>query len=157
MTEELQKEINSQIAILPKEMGEVVGDYNWQNISEEIAKKYFFDEDNINSIQAEICLVLLGLEYIDDLASNIENNVVTAKNEAENMTKEFIEKIFTPTAQKLEDIIKNNLGMKKIHWQQNLDFILSGGDYTAFIRRIEEKKEETQKKETTNGTINDLR
>ena len=157
MTEELQKEINTQIELLPKEAKEAVVSSNWQNISEEIAKKYFFDEDDINSIQAEISLVLLGLEYLKDLASNIENTVATTKNEAENMAKEFIEKIFTPLAQKLEENIKKNLDKKDIHWQQNLDFILSGGDYTAFIRRIEEKKEETQKKETTNGTINDLR
>ena len=158
MTEELQKEINSQIATLPKEMGEVIGSYNWQNISEEIAKKYFFDEESINSIQDEISLVLVGLEYLEDLASNIEYNAGTTKNEAEKMTEEFIEKIFNPIAEKLNENIKKNLNMKSVHWQQNLDFVLSGGDYTAFVRRVEKRKEEIPTKNITNqAKINDLR
>ena len=38
---------------------------------------------------------------------------------------------------KLTENIKKDLKNKSIHWQQNLNFILSGGDYTAFIRRPE--------------------
>jgi len=140
MTEQLQKEIAIQIQTLPKELQKVITSFEWGNISEKIVKKYFFTEDEINSIQAEIALVVLGLESIDNLAYNIENNASTTKSEAEKITNDSIREIFDPMGKKLNEIIPKSLDNKNIHWQQNVDFILSGGDYTAFIQRVEEPK-----------------
>ena len=53
-------------------------------------------------------------------------------------------------AEKLNEVIKKNLDKKNAHWQQNLDFIISGGDYTAFIRRVENQ---TSSSTPTNQTI----
>ena len=37
--------------------------------------------------------------------------------------------------------MKKSLPTKIVSWQQNLDFILSGGDYTSFIQKRVEKKD----------------
>lgn len=137
MTEKLKQTTKEELLRMPREWQEVVSVFDWGTISEEIGKKYFLGESEINDLQVEIMFILTGTEEIADLKINIENNLVISGSTAEKITNELLGKIFQPLTDKMTENIKRSLKARSIHWQQNLDFILSGGDYTAFIRRVE--------------------
>jgi hypothetical protein len=132
MTEKLKQIIKEEMVKLPKEAQEAINAFDWEKISEEIGQKYLLNEAEINDFQVETFLVLIGLEYPDSYANNIENEVGTSAEEAEKIADEAEEKIFTPIYNTLEENIKKS-SQGKNHWQQNLDFVLSGGDYSAFL------------------------
>lgn len=159
MTESLKKTTKEELLKMPKEWQEAVNDFNWEKISEEIGKKYSLLDSEVNNLQVEIMLTLTGIEQITELEVNILYNVVLVEEKAKKISEEIIEKIFTPIANKVEEIIKDSLKNKNIHWKQNLDFILSGGDYTAFIKRVEEEKmsPDILKKNFNPSKIDDLK
>ena len=138
MTEILKQVINREVAKLPKENQEAINAFDWANIAEEIGKKYLLLVNEVNDLQVETLLVLIGLES-DSFALNIENYVGTSKDEAEKIADEIGQKIFTPISDALVDKIKNGGKSQNAKPEQNLDFILSGGDYSAFMetRKIE--------------------
>lgn len=157
-TEKLNEMIKEGMVKLPKETRETIENFGWEKITEEVAKKYSLNEIQIIDLKNQIGLILTEIVELDFIALSIENNLNIDKEKALKISEEVIQQIFIPILKNLENIIKKNLNVKNIHWQQNLDFILSGGDYTAFIRRVEEKKEEIPKENITNrGKINDLR
>lgn len=133
MTEKLKQIIQEEVTKLPKEKQEAINALDWENIVEEISKKYLLTENEMNDFQVETLLVLIGLNDLDFYATNIENNVGTGKNEAEKIAEEVNQKIFTPIYDALTKKIEGNLKNKNPNWQQTLDFIVSGGDYSAYI------------------------
>ena len=133
MTEKLKQIIQEEVVKLPKEAQEVINSLSWENIAEEIGKKYLLTESEINDLQVETLLILVGLENGNYFGQNVENNVGATKDEAVKITEEIAQKIFTPINNALEENIKNNLKNKNPNWQQSLNFILSGGDYSAFM------------------------
>lgn len=133
MTDQLKQTIKEEIEKLPKEMQDAIGALDWAKTAEEIGKKYLLSEEEINDLQVETLLVLVGIEDGNYYAQNIEDNVGTSKNEAEKMANEALQKIFTPISDKLVENIKKSGKSKKANAEQNLDFILSGGDYSAFL------------------------
>ncbi|MFA6586123.1 MAG: hypothetical protein WCS86_03105 [Candidatus Paceibacterota bacterium] len=153
MTEKLKQLIKEEMVNLQKESQEVINAFDWIKISEEIGKKYLLDENEINDLQAETSLILLGINNVDEYAPNIENNVGTSKNEAEKISKEVNEKIFEPIYDILAKNIKEKLKTKDPTWKQTLDFILSGGNYSVFIKR--EENQNTPTPETSKTTTLD--
>ena len=133
MTDKLKQKVIEEMVKLPKEMQEAISAHDWAKISEDIGKKYLLDEIEINNLQVETLLVLVGIEDGNYLAQNIENEVGTSKEEAEKIAEEVSQKIFNPLIQMLEEQIKKNMPTKSLNWNQNVDFVLSGGDYTAFL------------------------
>ena len=99
-------------------------------------------ESEINDFQVETLLVLTGLTDPDLYPLNIENEVGVSKDEATKIADEVLQKIITPMAKIKEDSVKKSLREKEPGWQQNLNFIASGGDYSAFVEppRVEEVK-----------------
>lgn len=133
MTDKLKQIIQEEVMKLPKEMQDAVNSLDWANIAEEIGKKFLLSESEINDFQVETLLVLVGIEDGNYYAQNIENNVGTSKDEAEKMAEEALQKIFTPINDILVEKIKTSGKSRNASPQQNLDFILSGGDYSAFM------------------------
>ena len=133
MTEQLKQIAKEEIIKLPKEMQETINAFDWVKITEEIGKKYLLTESEINDLQVETLLVLVGLENADYYAQNVENEIGTSKNEAIKIAEEANQKIFTPIANTIEENIKKNLKNKNPNWSQNVDFVMSGGDYSAFM------------------------
>jgi hypothetical protein len=150
MTNKIKEKIKEFITVLPKQNQEVVNLSNWEKISEEIGKKHLLDQDEIDNFQLETGLVLVGIVNPVLFALNIENEVGTSKDEANKIANEVLEKIFNPIVDKLKEKGRVAMQEKPIHWQQNLDFILSGGDYTAFIRRVESPTESRRLKVESN-------
>jgi len=133
MIEKLKQRTIDELAKLPKEIGESINSLDWSNISETIGKKYLPNEKEIDELQAEILLVLIGIEKIDNLKTNIEINVNLNHQIASQIADELIEKIFNPISSKLNEEVRHNLPFKKTTWKQNINFIVSGGDYSVFI------------------------
>lgn len=135
MTEKLKQIIKEELVKLPKELQDAINALDWGTISEEIGKKHLLEESKINDLQVETGLVLVGLTYGDLYTLNIENHVGTTKNETEKITEEVNQKIFMPIYYSLTESIKKNMQNKKLDWKQNLNFVLSGGDYSVFMER----------------------
>ena len=144
MTEKLKQIIKEEIAKLPKENQAVINNFGWEEITEEIGRKFLLSDNEINILQAETLVVLAGLEDPDYYAQNIENEVGTSKDEANKISDEVFEKMFTPINNILIENIQKSEKAKNADAEQNLDFILSGGDYSAFA----EQKKETDDQET---------
>ena len=134
MSEELKQLIKEELMKLPKEGQEAITSVNWQNIAEEIGSKYLI-EGELESFQKEIAVTLLGIEYPAYLTRNIKDHLGVSQESAEKMTSEVIEKIFTPIADKMESLIKTRIQKVGSTWDQNINFIVSGGDYSAFMRK----------------------
>ena len=139
MTDELKQTIKNGVEKLPKEIQGVFNDFDWLKISEEIGKKYLLDENEINILQNEIGLVLIEDKDKEILSLNIENNVGTSKNEAVKIAEEIEQKIFKPMIKKIELSVKNNMSSKNPSWKQRVNFIVSGGNYSAFMEETENK------------------
>lgn len=138
LTDKSKKIISTEISNLPKEMQEVINASNWENLSEEIGKKYLLDEDEIETLQLETASFLVGAIDEEEYPREIEDEIGTSKEEAEKISKEIFDKIFIPAGQALEENIKKNLRIKGSKWDQNLNFILSGGDYSSFLPPVRE-------------------
>lgn len=135
MNNQLKKTIEEEIAKMPIEIQSAINSVDWITVSEEIGKKHLLDEEDIVNVQTEIVYVLIGIEHITSLATNIEYKINISKNESEKISLEILEKICQPIAEKLTENIKNTIKDKKTTWQQNINFILSGGDYSVFLQR----------------------
>lgn len=142
MTEKLKQIIKEELIKLPEESQEVINTFDWGTISEEIGKKYLLDNNEINGLQTEIFLVLSGIVEEDFLSLNIENRVGTSKNEAIKITEEVNQQIFKPMLEQLELLVKNNLNSKNQSWEQRINFIISGGDYSVFTQKTDNVKSE---------------
>jgi hypothetical protein len=148
MTEKLKQIAKEEIMKLPKEAQDVINAFDWAKITEEIGSKFLFSDDEVNDFQVETLLVLVGLEDIEAYPRNIENKIDTGKDEAIKMAEEVKKRIFTPLYNNLTENVKKNLISKNPNWEQSLEFILSGGDYSVFI---EDRNKMTQNTSSTQG------
>lgn len=133
MIEKLQQRMTEEIAKLPNDRQVAISTLDWGTISEEIAKERSIVGDDLDSFQLETGLVILGLVTFDKYIRNIENNVGLSKEEAKEISEVVLNRIFIPIINKLESIAKNNLDSKTPSWDQTVNFIISGGDYSNFI------------------------
>ena len=133
MNEQTKKIIKDELEKLPIERQTLINSSDWVDISKKIGAKYSFTDDQINKLQIETLLVLTEMEYLSDLGVNLENSLVTTKNQAEGAARELSEQIFKPIAQKIESSVKNQIISDTPTWQQTINFIVSGGDYSVFL------------------------
>ena len=133
MTKELQQKMNEEIAKLPKYNQEAIDSLDWGDISWKIGKKNLLTESEINDLQIETGLVLVGLSDLDSFAINIEKNVGANTAESEEIAKEIYEEIFKPITDKMEIMVKNKIKSQNPKWDQRVNFIISGGDYSNFL------------------------
>ena len=134
MIEKLQQTMREEISKLPRENQEAIYSVDWLNISEKIAKKYILTEQETIDFQTETGIVLLGLSDFWTYSANIED-IGISKSKSEEMSKEVFQEIFKPIADKIETSIKNRIRIEKIKWDQTINFIISGGDYSNFIEK----------------------
>jgi len=145
MTEKLKSVSQREIAKLPKENQLVINSFDWASITEEIGKKYFLNEVELNDLQVQTLLVFIGLSGPEYYTQSIEKEVGTSKDEADKIADEVFQRIFTPINDILVENIKKSDKSKNPNLVQTFDFILSGGDYSAFLELPSEANvEETQ-------------
>ena len=144
MTDKLTQIVEEEVKKLPAETQAAINALDWVKISEEIGNKYLISESEINDFQAETLVVLLGLQDFETYQRHIEDNVGTSKAEAEKIAAEALEKIFVPIANKIEENIKSALPAKNTTWDQNINFIHGGGDYSAFLDPVRDQPVQDQ-------------
>ena len=137
MTGKLKQIIKEEVVKLPKETRDAISAFNWGTVSEEIGKKYLLTESEVNDLQVETGLVLIGLVDGDEYALNIESNIGISKEGAEKIAEEINQKIFNPISKTISKKVEENLKTKNTNWKQTLNFIVSGGDYSAFLKKDE--------------------
>jgi len=137
MNEKSKKLIEEEMLNLPKEVQEAINASSWEKISQEIGKKYKLNDDEIVIFQLETASFLLGLVDEDAYPTNLETSVGLSKNEAEEIAKEALQEIFNPIFDKIAEDVKNKTKNKKLNWKQNVNFILSDGNYLTLVNERE--------------------
>jgi hypothetical protein len=127
-----ENDIQDQIQKLPKETAEAINAFDWQKATAEVGKKYVNDESSTGLLQVLVGMVLSGIDYGDTLAYDIEDEIGTTAEEAKNIAAELDRKVFKPVYDIMVQKIKAGLKDKNPDWRQNVDFVLSNGDYTIF-------------------------
>lgn len=140
MNEKLQQFIKDRIESLPQEAREAINVFDWIKLTEEIGKKYLLSETRISYLLVETLLVLARTEDLDSYEDNIEYEVGTTKEEAEKIADEVSAQVFKPIEEKIEENIKKSLTHKIIKAEDNINFILSGGNYGVFMGNPNEEK-----------------
>ena len=133
MTEKLAQTIKEDLVKLPLEVGKAITSSGWEEITEIIGKKYSLSDDDINILQLEVGLVLLKYNKISMFTINIHSSLIIDEETAINIKKELDEKVFTPIEKSIQSLIKINPHYKNVNWNQTINFIISGGDYSVFL------------------------
>lgn len=131
--DKLKEYIKEEEQALPKELQSIIDTYEWANIAEKIGKDHKLIDEEILSLQIETALVLLGITRQNAYTENLEENIIISEQEANKVSGEVNQKIFIPTYSNLAEKIKQGMKDKDPTWKQNVNFVLSDGDYTAFI------------------------
>jgi len=142
MTEKLKQKIKEEMNALPKELQDAINAIDWGKITEEIGKRYLLSESEMNDFQVETMLVLIGYVDLNKYTLNIENDIGLNKQITEKIVTEVIEKILDPMSDILDNNIKKTMFNRKTDWKQNVNFVLSGGDYSHFIAPMRENSPE---------------
>ena len=134
MEEQLKQKMNEEIAKLPGENQEAINSLDWYKIVEEVGQKHSLVESEIFDLKTETGLVLIGLvEGLNLYTLNIENNIGTSYEKAIKITEDIFDKLLAPVARMIEISIKNKTRIQNSKWNQSVNFITSGGDYSSFI------------------------
>jgi hypothetical protein len=137
MDPEIEKIIKEQMEKLPIEVKKLFTDSSLGEKIINIGKKNGLNEGQLAILQTETNLVMLGLvhpdEYSDELKSHLNINDIRADNITNDINTEIMSGIrekIKETYEKTEESLET-----EPDWKQNLDFVLSGGDYSSFIER----------------------
>jgi len=156
----LQNTIKEESVVIPKEIQEVILDFWWMDEIEKIGLKYLLTEKDIYNLQTEMSIYLLGLE-LKNLKSLIEEITYLDNDKIESITKEFEEKITIPIINKLEEKLKEKINKKEPKWYQNVNFVLSNGEYIYFTEEVgttnKFENPENKKEEKTSSSIEKLK
>jgi hypothetical protein len=133
MTDNLKNIIREEVAKLPQEQQEAIASVNWVAITEEIGRRYVFEEEALNDFQTETLLVLLGLELPQFFSINVENNVGVGKEDAQRIATEIQQRVFAPINTSMLDKVKKSERIKRSNLQQNINFIMSGGRFSELM------------------------
>ncbi len=133
MIEKLKQISKEEVEKLPTDIQQAINSFDWVSKSAEIAKKYALPETELSDFQVEILLILVGLENPDLFIHNIEYNVGKLKSEAEKISEDTFKQIFMPINELAIENVKKSERSKETSFEKNLNFILSGGDYSTFL------------------------
>jgi hypothetical protein len=153
MTEKLAQTIKEEVAQLPVEMEEAINAFDWIKVTEEIGRKYELAEDEIHDFQLETLLVLIGAVEPEFYEINIENQVNTTKEKARSMAHEALERIFRPIKNTIVANIQKGGQIKNSDFEQNIDFVLSGGDYSSFMKKKVQKTTDSVDKKNLQANL----
>lgn len=128
----LKEYIIKEIQLLPKEIQDVIYNFKWEEILEEIGKNYNLLDKETLALKVETALVFMGLASPRDYPENIQNNIIINNKEILEITKEVTVKIFSPIFKEIEEKLahlnlpEKEIAMEKENWEHNIDYILTG-------------------------------
>jgi hypothetical protein len=105
MTDKLQQTIKEELSQLTGEAQSAIASIDWLKIAEDIGKQFNLEEgEEIEDLQLEILLVMIGAVDPEFFPINIENHVRTTNEEAKMIANEVSKKIFNPIIAKLPKV-----------------------------------------------------
>ena len=135
----LQKAIQEELLMLPKETQEVLNTFPWFEKLAEIGNKFILTEDEIIKLQTETALLLIGITDPEDYKYNLLNEVGLTKNETEKILTLITTQILEPIAEQITSKIKQGVNQRNTDLDQNISFILSGGNYIYLTDSLRKK------------------
>ena len=93
MEKNFKKIMQEEIAKLSTNKQEAINSIDWETITREIGKKNLLEEEEIDRLQKETGLFLLGITDGDTYKFRLEDFLVSIKT-TEDITNEMLEKIF---------------------------------------------------------------
>jgi hypothetical protein len=138
MTEQLQKIVTEELVKLPEEIQGAINSVDWAEISKRVGLMSLLTDVEVNKLQTEVFLILISFEPLNTFKMNLENHVGITESEADKINAELIEKVFNPVKAKLKENIEKSGRVKGATWKQNINFIVSGGNYAAFLDEIKD-------------------
>ncbi len=133
MNKQIIENIKKEIKEMPEYKSGAINSIDWMDASQEIGKKFLLNLDETEILQTETGLVLVGASDLEQYITNVED-IGISKNETMNLVKEIFDKIFEPIAKITEENLKKSLNNMNIKWDQRMRFVLSGGDYSFFMK-----------------------
>lgn len=165
MDKETEEIIKEQLKILPKEVISIIADVSWIEKVLDIGKKNGLSEKQLEILQLETNLLLLGLVHPDDYPKELESHLKISDIKLDNVVNDVNRELLSSVRGKLVELFnkhyESSLAEKSgeistnPNWMQNLDFIMSGGDY-YFLTEESNNKNEVQKTDKLIGTSNIL-
>lgn len=135
MDQEIEKIIEEQMKKLPIEVRTLFTDPRLNDKIINIGKKNGLNEEQLVIFLTETNLVMLGLVHPDDYSDELKSHLNINDLKADNITNDINTEILGEIREKLKEAYEKTDGSSEIEpdWEQNLDFILSGGNYAAFM------------------------
>ncbi len=141
--EEIKKQIGIYYSKLSPAAQEVFSSMKWLENLESIGSKYNLNEEQIRTLDTETMLVLLSITHLEEYENILKNQLKVSEDSFKKIMEEINALILTPIHSNLiESFEKNNNSsenlkeeMEKSDWGQNVNFILSGGDYSHFLEK----------------------
>lgn len=135
MIEKLKQTIQKELLKLPKEKQDAVNSFDWVTKTQEICQIFKLTESETDDLLIETGLVLVSIIDLDLFKKHLELDIGLNKEITEKISNEIIEKVFFPIAENIESSLKNNFNLENAHWNQTVNFIVSGGDYSVFLEK----------------------
>ncbi len=140
---QLQQKIAEYYVKLPKEAQTVFANMKWMEDLKRISAKYNLNEEQIATLATETTLVLLGIIHLNEYEKIIVSEFKISKESTDKIIAEIyisILKAVQPHLIKAFDTNAKFLAEEKIKnakWDDNIKFILSGGNYSYFMEKPE--------------------
>ncbi|MFA6177762.1 MAG: hypothetical protein WC694_02615 [Candidatus Paceibacterota bacterium] len=134
--EELQRNIALYYSKLPPKVQEIFSSMKWLETLKQISLKYNLNNTQQETLGTETTLLLLGIIHLDEYQKNLWTELNLSEEFMDNIFKEINDSIINTIRPKLFEVFEKNVKSgisEKADWQQNINFILSGGDYSAFL------------------------
>jgi|GEM_PF-4621169 len=145
MTSETEKIISEQWENLPQEVRRFFDDPNWKDKISKVAADNSLTDTQFRVFMTETLLVILGLSDPETYMLEIRDRLGVVEEKAVTIAAQVENKVFGNLKNKMKEFYAtgptvNVVSKEKIQnvkalnplWSENLDFILSGGDYSAF-------------------------
>ncbi len=103
-TELFNKHYHEQLDLLPALNRQAIESVDWQDLLIDIGKSHGIDSDDIDDLQLETMLVLVGLENPSNYENQLISQLALSPAEADKLINDITAQIFTP----IHDYIVNS-------------------------------------------------
>ncbi len=137
---QIQQKIAEYYEKLPGDLQTVFSSMRWLEIVTAISSKYSLDAEQTKTLATETTLLLLCVVSISEYEGTLNEDLDLAEEIMRKILIEIDSSILVDIKPQLQETYNkntNSLIEEKITnsgWTQNVDFILSGGDYSSFLK-----------------------
>jgi hypothetical protein len=133
MRKEIKDEVNKIVSQIPERNRLAIKSVDWEDRIEKISKLYYLENEDMDLVLVETALVLLGINETDTFRENLED-LGLSEIDLNGLVLAITNQIFNPISKKIIASIKKEAELNNTSWDKRVNFILSGGDYTNFIK-----------------------